>query len=407
MMFDRDGNLWVGTDAKGLFRIHGNAVEHYGRTEGLSGDSVWALFEDREGMVWAGTTSGIDSFRDPPVATFSPVEGLGKHLPAGVLASRDGTIWVANAGSLDRIKNGTVSSIRSGKGLPGDQVTRLLEDHAGNLWVGVDDGLYLFKDGRFRRISEPNHQPLGMVIGLIEDIDGNIWADVQASRAKACAHSRFPGARSSSLHRKFHLAWQLAPDPHGGIWIATKKGRPRTVSPRRVQQKFPLNPNAKNPSPHKILALADGSVLAAFDDGLVGLREGKVQRMTKKNGLPCDFVISFIQDKEKRWWLYTRCGVVEFADSELQRWWTNPEAVVQTRLYDTLDGAQPNVPAFNSAACSPDGRVWFASGIVVQVVDPSRLSQKALPAMTYIESVTVDRKEFPATANLRVAPHPA
>ena len=25
LMFDRDGNLWVGTDAKGLFRIHGNS----------------------------------------------------------------------------------------------------------------------------------------------------------------------------------------------------------------------------------------------------------------------------------------------------------------------------------------------------------------------------------------------
>ena len=83
LMFDRDGNLWVGTDAQGLFRIHGNAVEHYGHTEGLSGDSVWALFEDREGIVWAGTTSGIDSFRDPRVATFSAVGGIGEGSRGG------------------------------------------------------------------------------------------------------------------------------------------------------------------------------------------------------------------------------------------------------------------------------------------------------------------------------------
>ena len=80
--------------------------------------------------------------------------------------------------------------------------------------------------------------------------------------------------------------------------------------------------------------------------------------------------------------------------------------VVESRTYDRFDGAQPNVAAFNSAARSIDGRVWFASGVVVQVMDPSTLPQKALPAETYIESVIVDRRQFPATANLTIAPHP-
>ncbi len=404
LMFDHDGNLWVGTVGKGILRIHGNAVEHYDHTNGLSGDSVYALFEDREGIVWAGTTSGVDSFRDPSVVTFSHVEGLGKDLPAGILASRDGTIWVANAGSLDHIVNGNVSSIRAGKGLPGDQVTRLLEDRAGNLWVGVDERLYLFKDGRFRRLPEPNHQPLGMVIGLIEDIDGNIWAEC-ASKPRKLVRIRDFQVREVFPAPQFPPAWMLAPDPNGGIWIATRKGD--LVQFRQgVQKSFPLNPNAKNPAPHEIVAQADGSVLAAFDDGLLGFRDGKVQRMTMKNGLPCDFVISFIQDKEKRWWLYTRCGIVEFSDSELQRWWTNPDAIVRKQVYDTFDGAQPNIPAFNGDACSPDGRVWFTSGVVVQMVDPSRLSPKALPAQAYIESLVADRQEFKARVNLKVPPNP-
>ena len=58
MIFDRDGNLWVGTEGKGIFRIHGNIVDHYGRTEGLSSDIVPALFEDREGVLWAATRAG-------------------------------------------------------------------------------------------------------------------------------------------------------------------------------------------------------------------------------------------------------------------------------------------------------------------------------------------------------------
>jgi len=404
LIFDRDGDLWVGTVGKGLLRIHGNAIEHYDHTNGLSGDSVWALFEDREGILWAGTTSGVDSFRDPRVTTFSPLEGLGKDLPAGVLASRDGSVWVANAGSLDHIVNGTVSSIRTGKGLPGEQVTRLLEDHSGNLWVGIDDGLYLFKNGQFRRIPEPNHQPFGMVIGLVEDIDGNVWAEC-ASNPRKLVRIRDFQVQEVFSPPQIPPAWMLAPNPNGGIWIATRKGD-LVLFHQGALRTFPLNPSAKEPAPHKIVGQADGSVLAAFEDGFVGFREGKVQRMTMKNGLPCDFIISFIQDKQKRWWLYTRCGVVEFSDSELQRWWANPDTIVQNRLYDTFDGAHPNIPSFNSADCSPDGRVWFTSGVVVQMIDPSKLSQQVLLATPYIESVSVDRKELAATHNLRLAPHP-
>src|ERR1039458_10482965 len=39
------------------------------------------------------------------------------------------------------------------------------------------------------------------------------------------------------------------------------------------------------------------------------------------------------------------------------------------------------------------------------MVDPSRLSQKALPTVTYIQSVIVDRKKFPSTDNLKLSPH--
>lgn len=404
MLSDRDGNLWVATDAKGVFRIHGNNVEHYGRTDGLSGDSVWALFEDREGIIWAGSTNGIDSFRDPRLTTFSAVEGLGKDLAAGILVTTDGTVWVANAGSLDRITNGSVSSIRRSNGLPGDQVTSLLQDHAGNMWVGVDDGLYLFKDGRFRRIPEPDHQPLGMVVGLTEDVDGNVWAEC-ASKPRKLVRIRdfqireiFPGSQVPAGHN-------LAPDPNGGIWVDTLKGDLVRFRNGIVETTIPLQ-RTGSPLNRQIVAQADGALLVGTDNGLVGYRKGKVQRMTTKNGLPCDFVITFIPDNDKRWWLYTRCGVVELQDSELQRWWANPDAVVQSRLYDLLDGAQPNIGSFNQAAVSPDGRIWFASGVVVQVVDPSRLSRKALPALTHIESVTVDRKNFAATADLKFAAHP-
>ena len=55
LRFDRDGNLWVGTDSNGVLRVRGNAVDRYARTEGLSGSYVRAFLEDRDGSVWAAT----------------------------------------------------------------------------------------------------------------------------------------------------------------------------------------------------------------------------------------------------------------------------------------------------------------------------------------------------------------
>ncbi|MGB9431119.1 MAG: two-component regulator propeller domain-containing protein, partial [Candidatus Acidiferrum sp.] len=388
----------------GLFRIRKDVVEHYGRAEGLSSDFVNDLFADREGILWVTTTNGIDSFRDPRVATFSTSEGLGREEVVGVLASRDGTVWVANAGSLDEIKNGTVTSIRSGHGLPGDQVSYMLEDRAGNLWIGVYDGLYVFKNGRFRRISEPDHQPLGLILGMAEDVDGNIWAVCSGVSRKLIR------IRDFQVREQFPASQVpmglIAPDPHGGIWIGPRMRNGTLVLFRdSVQKEFPTGSAASLRTNHLVVQ-ADGTVMASFDDGLVGLRQGKAQRITTKNGLPCNAVYSFIEDKQKSWWLLTECGIVELPDSELQRWWVNPEAAVQARLYDALDGARPGRYGIRSADVSPDGRVWFATGFVVQMVDPSRLSQKALPAQTYVESVIVDRKELAATQNLRLAPHP-
>ena len=44
-IFDRDGNLWVASQGKGLYRIHGNVVDHYGKTDGLSSDAVHLLLK--------------------------------------------------------------------------------------------------------------------------------------------------------------------------------------------------------------------------------------------------------------------------------------------------------------------------------------------------------------------------
>lgn len=57
---DRDGGLWIGTLDRGLVHYHQGKTDAFLEADGLSGDSVVALFEDREGNVWAATPNGLD-----------------------------------------------------------------------------------------------------------------------------------------------------------------------------------------------------------------------------------------------------------------------------------------------------------------------------------------------------------
>jgi hypothetical protein len=114
--------------------------------------------------------------------------------------------------------------------------------------------------------------------------------------------------------------------------------------------------------PRQIEAEPGGTVLAAAPyGGLIGLRMGKIQVLTKRNGLPCDGVLGFVEDNEKNWWLETPCGYVMVADSEVQRWWVHPDTQVQYRFFDVSEGARTRSVSCAWKSGSTSGRASHAN----------------------------------------------
>lgn len=63
---DAAGGAWVGTEKNGLFYFRdGRQIEHFtfeNTAGGLRSNTVYALFADREGVLWAGTNRGVSRF---------------------------------------------------------------------------------------------------------------------------------------------------------------------------------------------------------------------------------------------------------------------------------------------------------------------------------------------------------
>jgi len=61
---DREGNLWVGTETKGIYycRPDGTIIKTYDVTNGLPSNSIQAIIEDNSGNLWFSSNNGISRF---------------------------------------------------------------------------------------------------------------------------------------------------------------------------------------------------------------------------------------------------------------------------------------------------------------------------------------------------------
>jgi len=404
LLLDRDSSLWVGTLNQGIYRIHGNNVDHFRSSDGLSGDAVTGLFQDREGNIWVATSRGIDAFHDLRVASFSTRQGLSADQVNSVLASRDGAVWIGNY-NLDVLRSGKITSIQPRSRLPGRRMTSLLEDRVGRLWVGVDRDLSVYEQGNFRKIPTRDGSPLGGVRAMAEDVDGSIWATTSDPTGNKHRLLRIQDLkiREEISSPQLPAANTLAADPHGGVWLGLANGGLARFRNGQMEV-FPFSSPHDGPV-YGLLVNSDASILAATPSGLVGWRNGSLQTLTERNGLPCDVIYSLISDRESTLWLYAACGVIAIPNTELQRWWESPNATVKSRLFDVFDGARPmSTPFQPNVSLSPDGRLWSANQNVLQMIDPARLDSNPIVPPVHVEEMIADHKNYAPRDGLRLPP---
>ena len=113
LLRDHDGGLWIGALVqRGLLHIHKGRTDRFTQAEGLSGRSVIAFFEDREGSIWVATGEGLDLFRDFAIPTFSDQQGFSSRGMFSILAAKDGSLWVGTSDGLNRWSNGQITVYR-------------------------------------------------------------------------------------------------------------------------------------------------------------------------------------------------------------------------------------------------------------------------------------------------------
>jgi PAS domain S-box-containing protein len=407
LLRDRHGGLWIGTQAHGIVHSYEGKTFLFTQADGLTSDLVVALFEDREGTIWVATPKGLDQFRESPVGSLSVSAGLSSATTTSILAAHDGSIWIGTADGLNRWKDGRmrIYRTRTDPGLPDDSIQSLFEDERGRIWVSGFRGLAVFENGRFTGVPSV---PAGIVHAIASDNHGGLWLSMWLA-ADDYGLVHLAGGKIIE-----QIPWReigggpgtgLAPEPDGGIWTGLLSGGIAYFRAGEIR-KLPLIDDGGRS--RRLLELErdrDGSLWAAAENGLSLIKNGRVATLTTANGLPCDAVHWIIEDDRSSYWLYTRCGLLRIARTELDAWAADPKRTVRATAFDAADGIRPvaTLKGFRPAVTkSSDGRIWFLNGDTVSVIDPSRVGINALPPPVHIERMVADDKSYDLRPGMRL-----
>jgi signal transduction histidine kinase/ligand-binding sensor domain-containing protein len=412
LLMDSQQTLWIATGSEGLYHIHDGRADHYAAAQGLSGDVVASMFEDREGNLWIATDGGVDLFRDVPIVSFSSSEGL--HDNAGVvLARKDRSVWIGSGGSLAVIQGGSMSFVTEADGHPIQDVDALLEDQAGQVWLGIDRTVMTYQAGKFSTIKGLDGRPLenmGDILSFAEDIEGNIWAVAEGSPARAHHLLRIRDHRlqeDTQITARVPQSHFLAADPAGGIWIGALDGKlfhyvrgvTKAVSAGRSSD-VPVKMGSFSIDP-------TGVIWAATSIGLYRWEHGALSVLDSHNGLPCSRLFAAIQDASGSMWLSGKCGYVRISAADVVNWSAHPDSQVRATLLGPLDGADPGYFSKRiqpGSVRSQDGRLWFIGFSTVQMIDPGHSYKNAIPPPVHVEGLIADRKNYPLSSPITLPP---
>jgi signal transduction histidine kinase/ligand-binding sensor domain-containing protein len=418
LLRDSDGGLWIGTMGGGLVHVHQGRTDVFAQSDGLSGDSISALFEDHEGSVWVATTGGLDRFRSLAVATFSVHQGLSGVPSGAVLAAKDGSLWLGTYHGLSEWSDGrttvygessTSGSAQRGRvreiavqGLRSHELFSLFQDDRGRIWVAANGGIgYLEKD-RFVPVAGV---PGGIVYSIAEDNRKNLWIanlDLGLLRltAQGSTAQRIPWSRLG--HRDPAMA--LAADSvQGGLWLGFFQGGVAYLRDGQIRASYGVADGLGGGVVNGLQFDHEGNLWAATEGGLSRLKNGRVATLNSKNGLPCDAVLWAQEDDQHALWLNMACNLVRIPRTELDSWASAAEqgkdsqARLQPNVFDSSDGVRSSafVGSFSPpVAESPDGKLWFTTLDGLSVVDPQHLPFNKIPPPVHIEQIIARRKVY-------------
>ena len=192
---DRNGTLWIGTYASGIFyqTLGSKEYRHFDLIDGFR-DQFYDITSTNEGMWFGSSIRGVFyyNFRTRQIKNFIPKnsdsESLSSSNVRSLLIDSRGNLWVGTLNGLNRKNRDSEKFIRyfynqnRKSRISSNIIYSLMEDSNHKIWIGTAGGgvnIYDPSTDTFAQLSHKDGLPGNDVCGILEDATGVIWMSTE------------------------------------------------------------------------------------------------------------------------------------------------------------------------------------------------------------------------------------
>ena len=346
LMLDNRQTIWAGTDGAGIFKydMQRNRTQYWEEASlicDLRSAKVHALFQDRQGNIWAAlyqkgvlfiSASG-SYFQNIGFNPFDASKSIGTHCIISIVEDHRRNIWAGTDGDgLYRIQpSGMIEHFTSTctPGFFGNAITALFEDRDHYIWVGTYmSGFFRYNpktgmfDSHFLKTDSENSLSYNYVSAFAQNDDGQIWIgtngggislfDPKTHHFKQYVYYADHDKDQISSNWVFHIMI----DHDKQVWAATSNGLDLYNPATDKFEPSALSDNSRIISNlmYSLHECHNDNIWVGSHYGLYCLDKttGKSRLITTADGLPDNMITGIEEDLDHNLWISTGKGLCRY-----------------------------------------------------------------------------------------------
>ncbi|MEQ8927858.1 MAG: two-component regulator propeller domain-containing protein [Fulvivirga sp.] len=365
---DYEGNIWVSTYRKGLFKLWNGKFTNYSidKSHITYPYIVHAIFRDNQENLFVVHELGINKLdlKNNTIVEYDiGYKFTETKLKYGLWDSK-GNLWIGTGEFLLKSRDGRVEKFNDTNGLVHDNVRTIYEDKSGKIWVGTNNGISVIHENG----SIKNYTP---ETGLSHEyiMHFNELSDGRMAIATRNGLNLFNGEKFESYHMKDGMAgdfvFKTYEDKQGILWVCGNAG-------------------------------------------LTRYKDGEFKHITSHNGLGSNTIFQILEDDLGNFWMTTNqknITVFKVSKDELNDYFDGKISEITSVEFTKADGLQSSSATSSGTSFKTrDGLLLFATNEGIEVIDPENINQNKRKPPVVIEEFKVENEVISLDSAVVIAP---